>query len=466
MKLCYHQPTCFENPADGRPLKGIDLAYFKRGLYFLGGIASFSFQASDEKLHKAFRQMLVTVPLLRTRVVGGDAEEEQGEGGSSLSPVFKAIKDPNEWPMLKILEPALTDKEALARVRNFKSTTEAMFLQDKETQRTSLRFAICRGKQSNKLYVAVVVPHLFLDGTGLGIAVFKTMVYAKLPRIFWPLLNFMWKDRSVPLFMEMSFKKDYHLYREVDGSLVKHIDNPNGLTFGDADPSTLDGFEQIVVGQHDTNKVINHFKKVIKAQNLTISIAFMGLAIKVIGNLMRDRSFETVRSSLGCDARYLGKWGDRRDYQLVGGNYAYSLRTNISAELACKGSWQEIALLVQNHLKRIRNDIEYRLHYMQYYVGERYEFCDYYVVVSSVMIPNSLVRYGLGLTELDVFINFGPTPRCWFYFITIGSNTQLAFDIMLPGVKKENVRSVLQNIIKNSDFEPLFNILDDGLNGC
>mmetsp|Transcript_15638 Transcript_15638/g.20415 ORF Transcript_15638/g.20415 Transcript_15638/m.20415 type:complete len:96 (+) Transcript_15638:45-332(+) len=58
------------------------------------------------------------------------------------------------------------------------------------------------------------------------------------------------------------------------------------LTFGEADPSTLDGFEQIVVGQHDTNKVINHFKKVIKAQNLTISIAFMGLAIKVIGNLM------------------------------------------------------------------------------------------------------------------------------------------------------------------------------------
>jgi len=226
IKFWYHQPTCFENPADGRPLKGSDLAYFKRGLYFLSGIASFSFQASDEKLHKAFRQMLITLPLLRTRVVGGDAEEEEGGDGSSSSPVFQAIKDPNEWPKLKILEPVLTDNEPLARVRNFKSTTEAMFSQDKEIQRTSLRFAICRGKQSNKLYVAIVVPHLFLDGSGLGIAVFKTMVYAKLPRIAWPFLNFMWKDRAVPLFMEMSFKKWYHPYREVDGNFVKHIDNP------------------------------------------------------------------------------------------------------------------------------------------------------------------------------------------------------------------------------------------------
>lgn len=156
-----------------------------------------------------------------------------------------------------------------------------------------------------------------------------------------------------------------------------------------------------MVGQHDTNKVINYFKKVIKAQNLTI----MGLAIKAIGNLMGDRSFETVRSSLGC-------------------------------ELACEGSWQKIALEVQNHLKRIRNNIEYRLHYMQYHVRKRVEFCDYYVGVSSVMLPNSLVRYGLRLTELDVFINLGPTPRCWFYFITAGSNTQLALDIMLLDVKR------------------------------
>jgi len=41
-----------------------------------------------------------------------------------------------------------------------------------------------------------------------------------------------------------------------------------------------------VVGQHDKNMVINQFKKVNKAQNFTISGSFIGLAIKVIGNLM------------------------------------------------------------------------------------------------------------------------------------------------------------------------------------
>ena len=50
-------------------------------------------------------QKLITVPLLRTRDVdvGGGAEEEEGERGPSSSPVFQAIKDPNEWLMLKIL---------------------------------------------------------------------------------------------------------------------------------------------------------------------------------------------------------------------------------------------------------------------------------------------------------------------------------------------------------------------------
>ena len=86
------------NPADGRPLVDIDLKYLRDGLYFLGGIAAFSVQASEEKLHSAFRQMLVTVPLLRTRVVGDP------EG----SPTFQAIKDPNEWPKLQILEPKAT----------------------------------------------------------------------------------------------------------------------------------------------------------------------------------------------------------------------------------------------------------------------------------------------------------------------------------------------------------------------
>lgn len=445
-----------ENPADGRPLLGDDLAYFRGGLYFLGGTAAFSIQASEEKLHSAFRQMLVTMPLLRTRVVGDP------EG----SPVFQAIKDPDEWPKLQILEPAggtttsttWTDEEALARVRDFKSASEAMFLQDKETQRTSLMFAICRGK--SKLYTAIVVPHLFLDGTGLGVAVFKTMVYAKLPHCVWPLLNFMWTDRSVPIFMEMALKNDYHLYRKVDGSLVKHINDPNGrLSFSDVDPSTLGGFERTVVGQHEKKNAISQFKKAMKAQNLTISIAFMGLAIKVIGTLMRDRSFESVQSTLACDARYLGKWGDSRDRQAIGGNYAYPLKTLISAELAREGSWQEIALQVQNHLKRIRDDIEYRLHYMQYCLLDMSKFCGYFVGVSSVVIPNSLVRYGLGLSELDIFVNFGPTPRCWFYLITIGSTTQVAIDIMLPGVKKEEVRLVLQDTLKNSDFEPLFNSL-------
>jgi len=51
--------------------------------------------------------------------------------------------------------------------------------------------------------------------------------------------------------------------------------------------------------------------------------------------------------SFGCDARFLGEWEDRQDYQVVGSNYAYSLRTNISAELACEGKLQEIALEVQ-----------------------------------------------------------------------------------------------------------------------
>mmetsp|Transcript_1339 Transcript_1339/g.2025 ORF Transcript_1339/g.2025 Transcript_1339/m.2025 type:complete len:457 (+) Transcript_1339:97-1467(+) len=440
-----------ENPADGRPLLGDDLTYFRGGLYFIGGIGAFSIKASEKKLHRAFRQMLVTVPLLRTRVVGDP------EG----SPVFQAIEDPDEWPKLQILQPGgttsttWTDEEALACVRDFKNATEAMFLQDKETQRTSLRFAICRGK--SKLYTVIVVPHLFLDGTGVGIAALKTIVYAKLPHCVWPLLNFMWTDRSVPIFMEMALKNDYHLYREVDGSLVKHIDDPNGLSFGEVDPSTLGGFDRTVVGQHKKKNAISQFKKAMKAQNLTISIAFMGLAIKVIGALTKDRSFESVQSCLGCDARYLGKWGDGRDRQAIGGNYAYPFKSVISAELVREGSWQEIALQVQNHLKRIRDDIEYRLHYMQYCLLDPSKFCGYFVGVSSVMIPNSLVRYGLGLSELDVFINFGPIPRCWFYLITIGSNTQVAMDIMLPGVKKEEVRLVLQDTLKNSDFEPLFN---------
>ena len=104
--------------------------YFRGGLFFLGGISAFSIQASDGKLYSAFRQMLLTVPLLRTCVVGG------GEDSEGLSiPFFQAIKDPDKWPKLKILDPAGTDVEALAHVRAFKSVTEAMLLQDEKTQK-------------------------------------------------------------------------------------------------------------------------------------------------------------------------------------------------------------------------------------------------------------------------------------------------------------------------------------------
>jgi hypothetical protein len=59
---------------------------------------------------------------------------------------------------------------------------------------------------------------------------------------------------------------------------------------------------------------------------------------------------------------------------------------------------------------------------------------------------------------VDTFIDFGDNPRVWFYVETVGSLTQVAVDVLLPGV--DNVKSALKTVVKGSALEPLFNQLD------
>jgi hypothetical protein len=144
--------------------------------------------------------------------------------------------------------------------------------------------------------------------------------------------------------------------------------------------------------------------------------------------------------TIPCDARTLGKWGDKRDKRKIPifGNFPFGNSIAIENSKARCDDLNSLAKFVRHEIARVDTDIDYRMHMLQVKATK-----DYFCGVSSVQIPKAAVRLGIAPAYVDTFIDFGDNPRVWFYVETVGSLTQVAVDVLLPGVDMSRVLSKL-----------------------
>jgi hypothetical protein len=208
--------------ADGRPLTGLDDVYFQSGAYVISVVTEFPAAklGSDQKLKQAFQRSIQTSPLLQTRVVGnGDAA------------LFRKIDSEDDWPSLQLI--TADDDESARKIAQEEATRRTVVLRSggPESQRTSVETTIVRGKTI--VMFAIVAPHHFLDGVGIGSFHLKIVVYARVPRIMWPMVDRLSKDKTVPTYSEMALKDDFYTLDQnsVDGSLCDYRYDPKNFKY-------------------------------------------------------------------------------------------------------------------------------------------------------------------------------------------------------------------------------------------
>lgn len=445
--------------ADGRPLSRADSWYFDNCFFPLAisfAVPSRPF-GDDQKLRDSFYHCIKTSPILQTMVTG--------EGPTA---VFRQLPSEADWPALKIFPADDDDGMAYKKIVSVLRDTVALIVATgTEAHRQSVRMFAVRGK--NSLAVALICPHHFLDGMGIGILIAKFFLYARLPRWLWPTLDRrMLKDSSVPTFLEMTLKDQYHQLKEVDGTLSPMMD-PNNFRFADYDftESKLRGFEYGEIATVRSPRTMQKCRSNLRKAGVSISTAFGGLAVKTLALLIKhaelpeDTANQPLLPSIAIDARGLGKWGDSRDSKLrvpVVGNYAYGHFVQVPQETARNNSVEHLATILKKGLDRHRTDVDFRLHAIANIGVRNLATSDMFCGVSSMVIPPVSRLAGIPLpTRLDTKIDFGPVPRVWFYIVTIGSHTSICADIQLPiaTLTPELVRQTILSAARGSALEPL-----------
>ena len=176
---------------DGRPLSTVDLWYWNHSAAPICGVIAFSSSSfrNDKKLQDSFYRVLKASPLLQTRV--------EGDGNAA---VFRQISSQSDWPSLEILASATSDDDEVATIAHAKKVradlTNQLLSGAPASFGSSLRLSIVRGPTAAVL--AFVVPHHFMDGVAAASFVAKLCLYAKSPRLFWPILDMKTYDKFVP----------------------------------------------------------------------------------------------------------------------------------------------------------------------------------------------------------------------------------------------------------------------------
>jgi hypothetical protein len=306
------------------------------------------------------------------------------------------------------------------------------------------------------IYLGVVCPHHFLDGIALSSSIAVRMAaYVMVPRIFWWLLDRSFTDQEVPSYLEMCLKSDIDRYYDADGSLVSHLMDPNLFLFrAKVDKNTP---SRTTIGFHQDSSVMDQIRAELRRNKVTVTTSVCALAIKLMARLVDTSSGTGLVITISCDARTLGKWGDKRDKRKIPGfgNFSFLNLIAIENSKARGDDLNSLAKFLRHEIARVDTDIDYRMHMLQVKAITK----DYFCGVSSVHIPKAAVRLGIAPAYGDSFIDFGDIPRVWFYVVTVGSSTQVAVDVLLPGVDN-HVKSALKSVVKGSALEPLFNQLD------
>jgi hypothetical protein len=213
------------------------------------------------------------------------------------------------------------------------------------------------------------------------------------------------------------------------------------------------------IGFHQDSSVMDQIRAELRRNKVTVTTSVCALAIKLMARLVDTSSGTGLVINISCDARTLGKWGDKRDKRKIpgSGNFPFGNYVAIENSKAQGEDLNSVAKFLRHEIARVDTDIDYRMHMLQV-LQVKDITSDYFCGVSSVHIPKAAVRLGIAPTYLDSFIDFGDNPRVWFYVVTVGSTTQVSVDVLLPGV--DNVESALKTVVEGSALEPLFNQLD------
>ena len=428
------------------------------------------FLRKDEKIQKAFRRAIEKTPLLQTKIVGQEQENEPPF-------FFRQIVTPEEWPSIKITSLAVAPSNSKSQDEQSALLNEARFImvndvdrfnQSIENRRKAPCFTMVRGR----FYLAfsIAVPHAFADAAG-GFGFFKKFLfYAALPRPLWKATVDRWSnDMSVPTFEEMVLKNRYHLWREdedrIDLAKCERYD-PANFSFPSYKESHLGGLDFERVGQIDNAKqVLKPIRLKLRQSGSTLTHAFSAVAMKLLAYLIKD-SFESpgpLCFTTSVNPRSLGAWGDERDNHKclhfpVMANLTFMTFTQIPLDDLQSDTLEQIAARIKRSAGRIFcKDANFLMQEMK--ATSTPANHNYYCGCSSVVVSSTGSRLGLAPAHFESGIRFGRFSRCWITAITFGDRMQVTADVMLPipGLTDKMVREAIATVIKGSAIEPLFN---------
>lgn len=204
----------------------------------------------------------------------------------------------------------------------------------------------------------------------------------------------------------------------------------------------------------------------LRKAGVSLTSLFSALSIKTLSLLLQDADrnpeAKPMTGSVGVDLRGLGTWGnfrDRRKLLPVVANYAIGCEFQVPFEEACGGDLITIAFRMKEKLSLLKKNVAFRAEELTR--PKKNIECGYYCGVSSVMVPSVAVRKVTGFNDvhIDVSIDFGPTPRVWFYVVTVNKlTTSIAVDLHLPmeGLTKERAMDAVVRAARGSPLERLF----------
>jgi len=477
-----------------RQLGALDKKFFNNcqanlnGIIIFGGKGMLGVTSSDSKLKAAFQGVVKRIPILQTVVVGeGDDTVFQniyhGNDDDHGSPDGRQ-NDTSALPSL-IVDPIITPTESamMERARSILSDQKLdLAAGGQDAYRRSIRIHAVRS--SHSVAFSFIVPHHFSDGAGLVSIFTQLYVLQLLPSFMWrlimhprpgskrmelpPSFDEMVMKRNVPT----SYIEDVDIY--ADDSLCPKFAKENFCfeNYDTSSPSAISELRGMSANlAFASAKSMAKTLKKLRKEGLSLTSAFDALAVKVLGRLIADYSADSTGKShdssflLGTtpiDGRNMRKVSKGKQEKHsskmfpVVGNYAFCHYTQISMEDALKRPLEKIAKIMKKRYQRLQTDETYRLHHIAASIYSpifRGPFCG----TSSVLSSDIIKKLGVDISS-EIRIDFGPIPRCWFYVISHGSQTNIAVDVHvpLPNLTRDATRNTILNVSKGTTLEHLF----------
>jgi hypothetical protein len=449
-----------------RPLSQLDSLWYETGLGVLNSVWKFPGTkklGSKKKQRAAFRRMIRCSPQLQKVVV-------TDEDGRHTFRQSTAIVEGS----FVILDRFECDKEAKENIRSlvFKQVLE--YRTDKELRSSCpLKLAVAQGPKD--CFIAVVAPHHFMDGVAIGSSLLKFVIYTRLPKAAWCLLNRLEQESGMlPSMDELALKDQYDIKKQVDRSLDK-ITDPTNQRYLDYDPLVQLDMSKLFVYQKivgSTTNVCKQSRDALKGKGITISSVIQSLSLKVMAKVFECSPEKCIPGPIcgntGIDARKLGRWGDSRDLKCNRfpeiANLTLGVSSQIPAESALKNSIEEIAVVVKSDFTRVQLDVEFRRHALGAPSSPLLPggvWCG----SSSLRMPESFAKLlrlvRIPAVEIGYVPQITPVPTIWFSIFSAGKTTTVTATVIVPDLSLSDdiVDKVIKQSIAGSAIEPLFNML-------